>query len=82
MIAMGQFVNAKTIDSDFHDGRIMFKLKTKDLHSQTTDKSNYDLVVDAIEYKGNKDKLKNFIRDNPLFQSVNRINTLVLAGPL
>ncbi|MDB4075856.1 DUF4476 domain-containing protein [Crocinitomicaceae bacterium] len=35
------------------------------MYSQTTDKSNYDVVVDAIEYKGNKDKLKNFIRDNP-----------------
>lgn len=31
MIAMGQFVNAKTIDSDFHDGRIMFKLKNERL---------------------------------------------------
>jgi hypothetical protein len=37
----------------------------KDLYNQTTDKMNYDIVVDAIEYKGNKDKLKDFIRDNP-----------------
>lgn len=37
----------------------------KDLYNQTTDKMNYDIVVDAIEYKGNKDKLKDFIPDNP-----------------
>ena len=29
MIAFGQFINAQTYSQDFHDGRIMFKLKTE-----------------------------------------------------
>ncbi|NRA12188.1 MAG: DUF4476 domain-containing protein [Crocinitomicaceae bacterium] len=37
----------------------------KDLYDQTTDKSNYDIVVDAITHKSNKDELKEFIMNNP-----------------
>jgi photosystem II stability/assembly factor-like uncharacterized protein len=54
MIAMGQFVNAQTIDSDFHDGRIMFKLKNESQVFQTNvfqrDPNNYGLDVNLDNY--------------------------------
>lgn len=37
----------------------------KALYDQTTDQQNYDLVADALTYKSNKDKLKEFIASQP-----------------
>ena len=37
----------------------------KELYEQTTDKQNYDLVVDSFTYKSNKDKLKEYIINHP-----------------
>jgi len=54
MIAIGQFINAQTIDSDFHDGRIMFKLKSESQVFQTnlfqSDPNNYGLSVNLNNY--------------------------------
>jgi hypothetical protein len=33
----------------------------KDLYDQTTDKNNYDIVVDAFVHKSDRDELKKFI---------------------
>lgn len=54
MIAIGQFINAQTIDPDFHDGRIMFKLKNESQVFQTnlfqSDPNNYSLNVSLNNY--------------------------------
>ena len=60
------FVSAQVIqimDSYIYDDS---KLEiAKELYDQTTDKSNYDTVVDALTYKSNKDKLKTYIANHP-----------------
>ena len=33
----------------------------KQLYEQTTDKENYDVVVDSLVHKGDRDKLKTYI---------------------
>ena len=33
----------------------------KDLYDQATDKNNYDIVVDALTYKSDRDELKKFM---------------------
>ena len=37
----------------------------KELYERTTDKSNYETVVDALTYLSNKNKLKTYIANNP-----------------
>ena len=54
MIAMGQFISAQTIDSDFHDGRIMFKLNNESQVFRENviqrDSNNYGLDVNLNNY--------------------------------
>lgn len=68
MIAFGQFINAQTYSQDFHDGRIMFKLKTesqvfqKNLFQQ--DPNKYDLQVNLANYPELKLILENYTITN------------------
>jgi hypothetical protein len=36
----------------------------KHLYKPTTDKENYDIVVDALAHKSDRDELKNYIAQN------------------
>ena len=64
MIAIGQFINAQTIDSDFHDGRIMFKLRNESQVFQTNvfqrDPNNYGLNVNLDNYPKLKEIFDNY----------------------
>ena len=68
MIAIGPFINAQTFSPDFHDGRIMFKLKTesqvfqKNLFQQGPNK--YDLQVNLSNYPELKVILENYTITN------------------
>lgn len=37
----------------------------KELYKQTTDKSNYTIVVDSFTFKSNRDELTAYIQNNP-----------------
>lgn len=37
----------------------------KELYEQTTDKSNYDVVVDSFVHKSDRDELMEYIQNNP-----------------
>ena len=45
----------------FEDARLEI---AKDLYEQTLDKENYDIVVDALVYKSDRDELKTYINQH------------------
>ncbi len=46
----------------FEDNKLTM---AKELYDQTTDKANYDTVVDALTYKSDRDELIDYISQNP-----------------
>lgn len=46
----------------FEDNKLTM---AKELYDQTTDKSNYDIVVDALTYKSDREELIDYISQNP-----------------
>lgn len=47
---------------NFEDSKLAL---AKDLYDQTTDKSEYDVVVDALTYKSDRDELLAYISQHP-----------------
>lgn len=56
------FVSVQVVDimgsMSFEDAKLEI---AKDLYDQTTDQENYDVVIDALAFKGDRDELKAFI---------------------